>query len=256
MHLIRSLDMYRDPSSLEYLVDILLLRNADSAQDDVREKYNNVRVMCAKAIANHKNTDVVSSLLYCLNNKNENYRVRLACADALGRIGDRFAVAPLIDVVNDEDEKSVYLRESAVSALGLLGDSRAIDPLVSILETKQGIMNKFSFLKERAIEALIKVGFLNNERVFRALKTSLSDESAQVRINAIEALMDSEHPKAFETIKHVLYEDSDIEVKKNAMIALYNMSDRSILDEVIASQDFSDDLKVEAVSIIEEYEEE
>ncbi len=37
MHLIRSLDMYRDSSSLEYLVDILLLRNADSAQDDVRE---------------------------------------------------------------------------------------------------------------------------------------------------------------------------------------------------------------------------
>ena len=117
-------------------------------------------------------------------------------------------------------------------------------------------MNKFSFLKERAIEALIKVGFLDNERVFRALKTSLSDESAQVRINAIEALMDSEHPKAFETIKHALAEDSDVEVKKNAMIALYNMSDRSILDEVINSPDYSDALKVEAVSIIEEYEDE
>lgn len=254
MHLIRCVDKYRDRSSLEFLVDILLLKNAKSEQEDVREKYNNVRVMCAKAIANQKNTDVVSSLLYCLNNKDENYRVRLACADALGRIGDRFAVAPLIDVVNDEDEKSVYLRESAVSALGLLGDTRAVDPLVSILETKQGIMNKFSFLKERAIEALIKVGFLDNERVFRALKTSLSDESSQVRINAIEALMDSEHPKAFETIKNCLENDSDIEVKKNAMIALYNMSDRSILDEVINSQNYPDLLKIEAVSIIEEYE--
>ena len=106
MHLIRCVDMYRDSSSLEFLVDILLLRNAEFAQEDVREKYNNVRIMCAKAIANQKNTDVVSSLLYCLNNKTENYRVRLACADALGRIGDRFAVAPLIEVVNDEDEKS------------------------------------------------------------------------------------------------------------------------------------------------------
>ena len=255
MHLIRSLDIYRDSSSLEFLVDILLLRNAEFAQEDIREKYNNVRVMCAKAIANHKNTDVVSSLLYCLNNKTENYRVRLACADALGRIGDRFAVAPLIDVVNDEDEKSIYLRESAVSALGLLGDSRAVDSLVSILEAKQGIMNKFSFLKERAIEALIKVGFLDNERVFRALKTSLSDESSQVRINAIEALMDSDHPKAFETIKHCLENDSNVEVKKNAMIALYNMSDRSILDEVIKSQNYPDALKIEAVTIIDEYEE-
>ncbi len=254
MHLIRCVDMYRDSSSLEFLVDILLLKNAAFAQDEIKEKFVNVRVMCAKAIANQKNTDVVSSLLYCLNNKDEHYRVRLACADALGRIGDRFAVAPLIDVVTDEDEKSVYLRESAVSALGLLGDSRALDPLVSILETKQGIMNKFSFLKERAIEALMKVGFYDNERVFRALKNSLSDESAQVRINAIEALMDSEHPKAFEIIKKSLYEDKDAEVKKNAMIALYNMSDRSILDEVINSPDFPDGLKMEAVLIIEEYE--
>jgi HEAT repeat protein len=254
MQLIRCVDMYRDKSSLECLVDILLLRNANYADNETKEKYNNVRVMCAKAIANQKNTDVVSSLLYCLNNKDENYRVRLACADALGRIGDRFAVAPLIEVAKDEDEKSTYLRESAVTALGLLGDTRAIDPLVSILETKQGIMDKFTFLKERTIEALTKMGFNDNERVFRALKASLDDESAQVRINAIEAIMESEHPKAFETIKHCLETDSDVEVKKNAMIALYNMSDRSILDEVINSPNYPDALKVEAVNIIDEYE--
>jgi len=254
VHLIKCTDRYRDPSSLEYLVDILLLKNAKNADEEVKEKYNNVRVMCAKAIANQKNSSIVSSLLYCLNNKNENYRVRLACADALGKLGDRFAVEPLIDVVQDEDEKSIYLRESAVSALGLLGDERALDPLVGILEAKQGIMDKFSFLKERAIEALIKVGFCDNERVFRALKNSLSDESTQVRINAIEALMDSEHPKAYDTIKDVLENDLDFEVKKNAMIALYNMSDRRILDEVINSKAYSDALKEEAVSIIEEYE--
>ena len=64
MHLIRCVDMFRDKSSLEYLVDILLLKNANSAEPEIKEKYVNVRVMCAKAIANQKNTDVVSSLLY------------------------------------------------------------------------------------------------------------------------------------------------------------------------------------------------
>ena len=98
------------------------------------------------------------------------------------------------------------------------------------------------------------MGFNDNERVFKALKNSLMDESSQVRINAIEALMDSEHPKAFETIRECLVNDSDVEVKKNAMIALYNLSDRSILDEVINSPDSPDLLKVEAVTIIEEYE--
>ena len=235
MHLIRCTDMYRHPSSLGILTDILLLKNVDVLDENLKEKFTNARIMCTKAIANHKNTDVVSSLLYCLNNKNENYRLRLACADALGKLGDRYAVAPLIDVVKDEDEKSVYVKESAVRALALLGDARALDPLVSILETKQGIMSKFSFLKEKVIEALDKIGFSNDERVVRALKSSLYDESPQVRINAIEALMDSENPKAYETIKKCLTEDSDEEVKKNALIALYNMSDRSVLDEVISS---------------------
>ena len=66
--------------------------------------------------------------------------------------------------------------------------------------------------------------------------------------------MDSDHPKAFETIKKCLETDPDAEVKKNAMIALYNMSDRTILDEIIKSPDYSDSLKMEAVSILEEYE--
>ena len=194
--------------------------------------------------------------MYCLNNKNENYRVRLACADSLGRIGDKYAVAPLIEVIKDEEEKSVYLKEGATVALGLLGDSRALDPLVSIIEAKQGIMDKFSFLKERAIEALNKMGFGGNDRVFKALKSSLSDESPQVRIEAIEALMDSENPQAFDIIKNVLENDSDEEVKKNALIALYNISDRTILDEVLTSPKYSEALKTTAFDIINEYESE
>lgn len=256
MHLIRLCDEYRAPSSLEFLVDLLLLRNINSEEEDIKEKFLNVRIMCAKAIGNQKNTDVVSSLLYCLHNKNENYRIRLACADALGRIGDRYAVAPLIEVAKDETEKSIYLRESAVSALGLLGDERALDPLVHILETKQGIMDKFSFLKERAIEVLNKIGFGGNERVFEAIKSSLSDQSPQVRIEAIEALMNSEHPDSYDIIKNVLDNDNNEEVKKNALIALYNLTDRNILDEVIASNKYSDKLKMSAVEIINEYESE
>ena len=255
MYLIRCCDEYRHPSSLDVLTDLLLLKSySEEERIELKEKFYNVRMMCAKAIGNYKNSSSVSALLYCLNDKNEHYRVRFACADALGRIGDKFAVTPLIEIVKDEEEKSVYLKESVTSALGLLGDTRAVDPLLSIIETKQGILNKFSFLKERAIEALRKLGLGADERLFKALKESLADESAQVRIDAIEALMDSEHPKAYETIKHCMMDDSDDEVKKNALIALYNMSDRKILDEVISSREYSDTLKVEAVNILSEYE--
>ncbi len=251
MAVIRCEDRFRDASSLSPLLDILLWKNDDDNLD--KEKFVNARVMCAKAIANLKDTSAVTPLLYCLNNKDENYKVRFACADALGRIGDRYAVAPLIEVMKDEEERSVYLRESAASALGMIGDMRALDPLVSILETKQGIMDKFTFLKERVIEALGKLRFDHNDRVFNALKSSLMDESSQIRINAIEALMDSENPDAYDVIKGCLADDDD-EVKKNALIALYNMAGRRILDEVISGEGYNDFLKVEAVSMLEEYE--
>ena len=244
MNIIRCIDRFRDQSSISPLLDILLEKNNNS----------DVRVMCTKAIANLKNTEAVTPLLYCLNNKNENYKIRLACADALGKIGDKFAVAPLIEVVKDENEKSVYLRESAASALGMLGDLRAVEPLVSILESQKGIWDKFTFLKEKIIEALSKLKFDDNERVFNALKNSLIDESPQVRINAIEAIMECKNPKAVETIRACLMQDKDEEVKKNAMIALYNLTGREILDEIIESPDFSDKLKMEAVSIISECE--
>ena len=47
-------------------------------------------------------------------------------------------------------------------------------------------------------------------------------------------------------------EDSDEEVKKNALIALYNLIGREILDEVANGSDYSDSLKMEAVSMISE----
>lgn len=243
MYLVRCADKHRDRSSLSVVLDLLLNK----------ENTINLRVMCAKAISNFKDTNAVTPLLYCLNDKDEHYKVRLACADSLGKIGDKYAVAPLINLVQDEDEKSVYVRESAASALGMLGDIRAVGPLVSILESKKGFLDKFTFLKERVIEALGKLN-LDSDRVFKALAHSLTDESACIRINAIEALMESEDKRAYDLIKEML-DDLDEEVKKNALIALYNMVGRDILDEVIGEKRYCEFVKAEARAMIEEYEE-
>ena len=155
--------------------------------------------------------------------------------------------------MEDEEEKSVYLKESATFALGLLGDTSAIDPLVSILESKQGFLDKFSFLKEKIVEALGKLN-LNNKKVMKALKHSLMDSSPIVRINAIEAIMNSEDENAVNLIKPSLNDDDD-EVKRNALIALYNLCGRDILDEVIELPIYSEYVKNEAQELINEYEE-
>lgn len=242
MYLVRCVDKHRDKSSIGVVLDLLLNR-ANPV---------NLRIMCAKVAANFKDTSAVTPILYCLNNKDEHYKLRLACADSLGRIGDKYAVAPLIDLVQDEEEKSVYVRESAAAALGLLGDIRAVDPLVSILESKKGFLDKFTFLKERVIEALGKLN-LNSGKVFNALKHALMDESACIRINAIEALMDSEEEEAHDLIKGMLF-DRDEEVKKNALIALYNMVGTDILKEILENEEYDEFLKDEAQNIIDEYE--
>ena len=249
VQVIKYTDAYRAASTLAILLQLLQLKT-----EEMDDSLVNVRAMCAKAISNYKDPSTVVVLLDCLNNKKEHYKVRLACADALGRIGDRYAVKPLIDLVEDEEEKSVYLKESATFALGILGDTSAIDPLVSILESKQGFIGKFTFLKEKIVEALGKLNF-NNKKVMKALKNSLMDSSPMVRINAIEAIMNSEDEESVNLIRPCL-KDDDNEVKKNALIALYNLLGRDILDEVISLPGYSDFLKVEAQELIDTYEDE
>ena len=251
LQVVKYTDAHRAVSTLNILLDMLVIKSAHEDGDEI-DSFINVRAMCAKAISNYKDHSTVSTLLACMNNKNEHYKVRLSCADALGRIGDRYAVKPLIDLVEDEDEKSVYLKESATFALGLLGDASAIDPLVAILESKQGFLDKFSFLKEKVVEALGKLNF-NNKKVMKALKNSLMDSSPMVRINSIEAIMNSGDEASVELIKPCLSDDED-EVKKNALIALYNLMGRDILDEVLDLPIYSQYLKDEAFELINEYE--
>ena len=253
VQIIKYTDSHRAESTMAILLELLQLK-PNNTDEDENEKLINVRAMCARAIANYKDTSTVTTLLDCMNNKKENYKVRLACADALGRIGDRYAVKPLLDLVEDDEEKSVYLKESATFALGLLGDTSAIDPLVAILESKQGFLDKFTFLKEKIVEALGKLN-LNNKKVLKALKGSLMDSSPIVRINAIEAIMNSEDENAAEYIKPCL-QDENNEVKRNALIALYNLTGRDILDEVLELPIYSEFLKNEAKELINEYEEE
>lgn len=251
--LIKEIDKLRHPKNLDDLIDFILDCDSKDFQDAV--EYLNLKVFCIKAISNYKDIKAVTPLLYCLNNKNENYKFRLAAAEALGKIGDKNAVESLIDVVSDENEKSVYVRESAALALGMIGDARALDAFVGILEAKKTFLDKFTFLKERIIEALNKIDFSNNKRAIVALKEALNDESAQVRINAIESLMNSKVAQASDLIWKMLY-DSEQEVRKNAVIALYNLEGRDVLIKIISDETLSPDCAQEAQDVLLEVDEE
>lgn len=250
--LIREIDRLKHPKNLDDLIDFIL--DCDLKDFNDTGEYINLKVLCIKAISNYKDIKAVTPLLYCLNNKNENYKFRLAAAEALGKIGDKNAVESLIDVVSDENEKSVYVRESAALALGMIGDSRALDAFVGILEAKKTFLDKFTFLKERVIEALNKIDFSSNKRAVAALKEALNDESPQVRINAIESLMNSNVDEAFDLIWKMLY-DADDEVRKNAVIALYNLEGKDALIRIISDETLDVSCKEEAQDVLLEVDE-
>lgn len=251
MFLLNKIDKYKDVSSRTLLIDSLIMKDKMMLRVGDKEKLTRIRVNIAKALANTKDSKAVYPLLYCLNNKDENYKVKLSCADALGKIGDRYAVIPLMKIVEDESEASIYVKESAVSALGMIGDIKAVDSIVSILESKKGFIDKFTFLKERALEALNKLGY-KGDRVFRAVAKSLNDESPQIRINAIEFLLNSNDSRAVELIKKMLY-DTNNEVVKNAVSALFCIIGSRVLDEIINDSNIPDRTKTVAINLKEEF---
>lgn len=239
---IRFIDKNKYIQNFDTLLDFIVQINAID-----------LKVLAIKTIAKYKNTKAVPVLLNCLKDKKSNYKVRFAAADALGKIGDKNAFDSLTLIACDTDEKSAYVKESAITALGNLGDDRAIDVFSSIMSSKEVFLDKFSYLKERIIEAISKLDISKNKKAIDILKTSLLDLSPTVRINTIEALMNLDNLCGWDLIYDRLLYDDNFEVKKNALIALYNLSDRKILDEVILG-DFPDELKKEAQAIINEYE--
>ena len=254
MFLLQKIDKFKDKSSRGILIDSLIMKGKLSQRIPDADNLTRIRVNITKALANTKDSQAVYPLLYCLNSKDENYKVKLSCAEALGKIGDRYAVLPLMNILEDETESSVYVKESAVSALGMIGDEKAVHSLVSILESKKGFLDKFTFLKERALEALNKISF-KGDRVFNALVKSLRDESPQVRINAIEVLMNSEDDRAIDLIKGML-SDQNREVVQNAVIALYNILGEEILSEIINDEASPSIAKNEALKLQDDLREE
>ncbi len=245
---ILEIDILKNEKNIDDLIDFLMIKTFENAdQNDVI----NLEIICIKAISNYKNPKGIPVLLYCLNDKNANYKLRFQAAEALGKIGDKNAVESLINIVSDEDEKSVYLRESAAVALGMIGDLRAIDPFLTILEAKKTFLDKFTFLKERVIEALSKITVPDSKRVITAYKNALGDDSAQVRINALECLMNLGNSEAFELIKTKL-NDPDSEVIKNAVIAIYNLKGKQALVEILNDPILSESAKKEAKEILDE----
>lgn len=240
MHVIGLLARHRMYSAVDPIIALILCSGETAIEaelDDFRHSDTGVRlrISAIQALGRMGDSRAIMPLMRLLGLQAENYRIRLAAAESLGRLGDSQALNPLINIVEDEQETSVYLKESAVKALGMLGDIRALSPLLDIFESRKGWMQKFSFLKEQIVEAIGRLGS-NENRAQQALLEALEDEGATIRLSAVESLAEIGDHSCIVAIKKRLF-DADDDVAVAAASTLYQLGGEDLIREILKTQD-------------------
>ncbi|MBN1126390.1 MAG: HEAT repeat domain-containing protein [Sedimentisphaerales bacterium] len=180
--------------------------------------------------------------------------VRMAAAEALGKIGDPSAVMPLVRTMNDDNElvakaaakaigsmkstaamrpfqmalydRNVDVCKDAVRKLGMIGSDQAISLLARA--TKHGDL----FVRQEVAAALGKSG---NPLATKPLVAMLSDR--MVQNDVIDALGESRDPSAVTPLLALLKDNS---TRKEAVVALQKIGDKRAVEpliEVLKSND-------------------
>ena len=116
--------------------------------------------------------------------------VRQSAAMALGEIGDRTAVAPLVASLADQDR---LVREAAARALGAIGDARAVGPLVAALGD--------GWVRSTAVASLGQIG---DPAAVEPVIAMLGDSYRFVRLAAVRSLDQFRDPRAVEPLMALL----------------------------------------------------
>jgi len=134
-----------------------------------------------------------------------NIQEKAAAADALGTIGDKRAVEPLIAALQHNSlDMSLYsvapkipLRVAAAKALGQLGDTRAVEQLIAALQNKGVAPTVSIFMMPVQAAAAAALGQLGDSQAIEPLTTAvqhkpltsaLQQNYEEVRIAAVAAL--------------------------------------------------------------------
>jgi len=152
----------------------------------------------------------------------EDREVRLRSAKALGYLGDRRAIKPLLALL--EGDKEAKVRLWAAISLGKMGDPEGISYLFSFLGSEDNLSRKM------AVDALVEVG----ELVVPKLIDSLKDENHLVRCSAAQALGIGRFPGAVPALVAAL-QDTSAEVRWNAAVALGMIGDSSASEALKAA---------------------
>jgi HEAT repeat protein len=168
---------------------------------------------CANALGEIGNRRAVEPLLNSLDVWGQT-----AVIEALGKLGDPRAVEPILAKLSD---KSPGTRGAAARALARLGDRRAVEPIIDMLGDKDADVRRV------AIDAL---GVLKDRRATAPLLALIQDKGFGVPPRAISALGKIGDPAAVQPLIALL---EDKELSEPAATALGKIGDRRAVEPLI-----------------------
>jgi HEAT repeat protein len=151
--------------------------------------------------------------------KVKNWKVQQSAAEALGKIGDKRAIDPLIEALEDKN-----VQRKAVEALGELRASRAVEPLIALLKVQS--INDFD---NDIVVALTEIGQPAVDHLIAGLK----DINRNVRGEVTKALGEIKDKRAVDPLIEVAIYDNDSWVRETAVEALGKLGDSRIADSFI-----------------------
>ena len=206
--LLRDLFFYNYKHAVDLVLSALGLMNGNE----------NIGWEVANWLGKSRNMEAVEPLLKLLSEKDTLLKVNTIYA--LGFLGDKRAVEPLIESLND----TVEVSDACIEALRSLDDKRAVEPLINLFlaryinDCSPIIMALGELGDARALEPLLKrldisdddtyfliievSGKLHNEQAFPLLLKWLTDQNANTRISAAYGLGHYGDKKALPALEH------------------------------------------------------
>ncbi|MDZ7717681.1 MAG: HEAT repeat domain-containing protein [Balneolaceae bacterium] len=198
-----------------------------------------IRAQVAKMLGDVRYEPAADAILPLLSD--EDARARMFAAEALGRIGYEDAVAPIVDMLEVNNDEDVYLRHAGAVALARIGDTEAVNDLED---------HPSRAVRIAAVVALKRMGdpgvaqFLDDEDEFivtNAARAISDDAYIEEAIPALAQLLDQTNFTNEPLLRRII----------NANVYSGTAEDAQRLAQFSLRDDIPVELRVEALNTLE-----
>nr|WP_295930977.1 PVC-type heme-binding CxxCH protein [uncultured Dyadobacter sp.] len=204
----------------------------------LKDSDEEITVQAAKVLGDAKIAEAGPLLIPMLASKNP--RVQFYAAQALGRITDKNAVAPLLAMIKTNNDEDVYLRHAAVLALSRIGE---VAPIVALANSSE---------KSLRVAAVLVLRRMKNEQI----STFLKDKDEYIVAEAARGINDDTSiPAALPALASVLNEKrfKSEPLLRRAINAALRVGGEAQLNDLISfakRKDVDQELRAEALATL------